>query len=177
MLCLDVLNQPLCQVYVLDDYLFTIPQFEDFQILTEGNETLLLALLLGAYCGQLVLQFSHTDACIDGTTGIDHLLRLHGQRVPPARGRETLYIREVTVCDEHITIHRYRCRCTQLGQSLCARCLNSLLSKFYAYLLFLKSLAVAFHQLKQFVNCQSALLLGLCRIPCGYNHQQRHCCS
>ena len=52
-------------------------------------------------------------------------------------------------------------------------CLNSFLSKFYAYLRFLKSLAVAFYQLKQVVNRHSALTLSLRRNRCGYNQHER----
>jgi len=160
----------LRQVDVLMHYLLTILQFEDLQILSQSKEPLLLSPLLFAHLSLSVLQRSQFDACIYGTTRIHHLLSLQRQRVAPTRSREPMGIGKVTIHYHHVAVHQYRCRRHDLRQPCRASRLNSFSSKFYAYLLLLKSLAVAFHKLKQFVNCHPVLRLSLHRLPGGYNH-------
>ena len=173
-LCLDVVYQPLRQFDILPHYLLTVFELEDFQILSQSQEPLLLAALLFTNLSLLMLKCSQCNTSIDSSTCIHHLLCFQRQRVTPAWSCKALSICEITIHHDHIAIHRHRCRCRQLRQSRRASRLYPFLSKFYAYLLLSKSLAVAFHQLKQFVNCHLALRLSLRHRRSGYNYQERH---
>ena len=73
MLCLDVVYQTLRQFDILPHYLFTISELEDFQILPQSQESLLLAALLFTNLSLLMLQRSQLNTCIDGPTSIHHL--------------------------------------------------------------------------------------------------------
>ena len=72
--CLDVVDQTLRQVNILPHYLLTIFEFEDFQILSQSQEPLLLASLLLTNLSLLRLECSQCNTTIDSSTCIHHLL-------------------------------------------------------------------------------------------------------
>lgn len=74
MLCLDVVYQSLCQVNILLHYLLTILELEDFQILSQSQESLLLPTLLFTNLSLLMLKRGQCNTSIDGSTSIHHLL-------------------------------------------------------------------------------------------------------
>ena len=114
--CLDVVNQTLRQVNILPHYLLTIFELEDFQILSQSQEPLLLAALLFTNLSLLMLKCSQCNTSIDSSTCIHHLLCFQRQRVTPAWSCKAVSICEITIHHDHIAIHRHRCRCRQLRQ-------------------------------------------------------------
>ena len=73
-LCLDVVDQTLCQVNILPHYLLTVFELEDFQKLSQSQEPLLLASLLFTNLSLLMLKCSQCNTSIDSSTCIHYLL-------------------------------------------------------------------------------------------------------
>lgn len=67
---------------------------------------------------QVTPQFSHAYACINGSTGIHHLLRLKGKGVAQVRSRIAMHIGEVTVHYYYIAVIRGRQRSIHVWQAL-----------------------------------------------------------
>lgn len=72
------------------------------EILTQGDEANLLSGEFYAYLCLLLSEFGELDACVDGSTGVNHLLCLEDKVVAEMWGFQTMNVAEVTVGNQRI---------------------------------------------------------------------------
>ena len=102
LLLLDILDELAGQFDVLFIYLDTVVYLVKVEILTEGDEANLLSGKFHAYFCLLLSEFGEFDACVDGSTGVNHLLSLEGEIVAEMWGFQTMNVAEVTVGNQRI---------------------------------------------------------------------------
>ena len=99
---LDVVDELAGQLDVLFIHLDAVVYLIEVEILTECDEANLLTGEFYAYFCLLLSEFGEFDACIDGSTGINHLLCLEGEVVAEMWGFQTMNVAEVTVGNQRI---------------------------------------------------------------------------
>ena len=99
---LDVVDELAGQLDVLFIHLDTVVYLVKVEILTESDEANLLSGKFHAYLSLLLSEFGEFDACVDGSTGVNHLLSLEGEIVAEMWGFQTMNVAEVTVGNQRI---------------------------------------------------------------------------
>ena len=99
---LDVVDELAGQLDVLFIHLDAVVYLIKVEILAEGDEANLLSGEFHAYFCLLLSEFGELDACIDGSTGINHLLCLEGEVVAEMWGFQTMNVAEVAVGNQRI---------------------------------------------------------------------------
>ena len=102
LLLLDVVDELAGQLDVLFIHLDTVVYLIEVEILTECDEANLLTGEFHAYFCLLLSEFGEFDACIDGSTGVNHLLSLEGEVVAEMWGFQTMNVAEVAVGNQRI---------------------------------------------------------------------------
>ena len=85
-------------------HLYAVVEFIEVEILPQGEETLLVACLRHGILTHALLEFGESDAGIDGSSGIHHLLCLKSEGVSEMWLRESFYIPEITVGHHHVSV-------------------------------------------------------------------------
>ena len=99
---LDVVDELAGQLDVLFIHLDAVVYLIEVEILAEGDEANLLSGEFHAYFCLLLSEFGELDACVDGSTGVNHLLCLEGEVVAEMWGFQTMNVAEVTVGNQRI---------------------------------------------------------------------------
>lgn len=94
----------------------------------------------------LFLQFGKSDAAVDGSACIHHLLRLKRKGVAEVGLRESLGVGEVAVGHEHIAVVACRQRRVDVGQALALGLLHGTAGYVDARLLRREHIAAALNQ-------------------------------
>ena len=118
LLLLDIFDELTGQFDVLLIYLDAVVYLVKVEILTEGDEANLLSGKFHAYLCLLLSEFGELDACIDGSTGINHLLCLEGEVVAEMWGLQTMNVAEVAVGNQRIADVTEREGSIKVGQFL-----------------------------------------------------------
>ena len=99
---LDVVDELAGQLDVLFIHLDAVVYLIEVEILPQGDEANLLSGEFHAYLCLLLSEFGEFDTCVDGSTGINHLLSLEGEIVAEMWGFQTMNVAEVTVGNQRI---------------------------------------------------------------------------
>ena len=99
---LDVINDLAGQLDVLFIHLDAVVYLVKVEILPQGDEANLLSGEFHAYLCLLLSEFGELDTCVDGSTGVNHLLCLEGKVVAEMWGFQTMNVAEVTVGNQRI---------------------------------------------------------------------------
>ena len=118
LLLLDVVDELASQFDVLLINLDTVVYLVKVEILTEGDEANLLSGKFHAYFCLLLSEFGEFDACVDGSTGVNHLLCLEGEVVAEMWGFQTMNVAEVAVGNQRIADVTEREGSIKVGQFL-----------------------------------------------------------
>ena len=99
---LDVIDELVGQLDVLFIHLDAVVYLVKVEILPQGDEANLLSGEFHAYFCLLLSEFGEFDTCVDGSTGVNHLLCLEGEVVAEMWGFQTMNVAEVTIGNQGI---------------------------------------------------------------------------
>ena len=118
LLLLDVVDELTGQLDVLFVHLDAVVYLIKVEILPQGDEANLLSGEFHAYLCLLLSEFGELDACVDGSTGVNHLLCLEGEVVAEMWGFQTMNVAEVAVGNQRIADVTEREGSIEVGQFL-----------------------------------------------------------
>ena len=99
---LDVVDELAGQLDVLFIHLDAVVYLVKVEILSEGDEANLLSGEFHAYFCLLLSEFGEFDTCVDGSTGVNHLLCLEGEVVAEMWRFQAVNVAEVAVGNQRI---------------------------------------------------------------------------
>lgn len=99
---LDVVDELAGQLDVLFIHLDAVVYLIEVEILPQGDEANLLTGEFYAYFCLLLSEFGELNACVDGSTGVNHLLCLEGEVVAEMWRFQAMNVAEVTVGNQRI---------------------------------------------------------------------------
>ena len=99
---LDVFDELAGQLDVLFIHLDAVVYLVKVEILPQGDEANLLTGEFYAYFCLLLSEFGEFDTCVDGSTGVNHLLSLEGEVVAEMWRFQAVNVAEVAVGNQRI---------------------------------------------------------------------------
>ena len=99
---LDVVDELAGQLDILFIHLDTVVYLIKVEILPQGDEANLLSGEFHANLCLLLSEFGEFDTCVDGSTGINHLLCLEGEVVAEMWRFQAVNVAEVAVGNQRI---------------------------------------------------------------------------
>ena len=129
---LDVGDELAGELDVFFIYLDAVVYLVEVQILPQGDEAGLLTGEFHAHLSLLLAQFGEADACVDGTTCINHLLSLEGEIIAEVGRFQTLSVAEVAVGHQGVSDVTEGEGCIEVGQFLAFCRFDTDAGSFYA---------------------------------------------